>query len=64
VYGYVDVNGLVRDPFDEMFLACAVLGKADSLVSGDKDLLSVGNCQGTKIIPPAEFLAVLDANRG
>src|SRR5450755_988634 len=32
----------VRDPNDRMILACAVGGKADRIVSGDKDLLVLG----------------------
>ncbi len=60
VRGYVNVAGQVRDPFDEMFLACAVLGKADYIISGDKDLLSLGAYRGTRIVTPAEFLTVLE----
>lgn len=60
VKGYVNVAGQVRDPFDEMFLACAVLGKADYIISGDKDLLSLGAYRGTRIVTPAEFLTVLE----
>jgi putative PIN family toxin of toxin-antitoxin system len=36
-----------RDPADDHFLACAATGRADALVSGDADLLSlrkVGRC--------------------
>jgi putative PIN family toxin of toxin-antitoxin system len=62
VLGYVNVAGQVRDPFDEMFLACARLGQANYLVSVDKDLLSLGQYEGTQIVTPAQFLAVLEAN--
>ena len=57
VKGYVNTAGLIRDPFDEMFLTCAILGDADFLVSGDKDLLTLGNIQQTIILTPAQFLA-------
>jgi len=60
VVGYVNVAGQVRNPFDEMFLACARLGKADYIVSVDKDLLSLGAYAGTKIVPPAQFLSILN----
>lgn len=63
VLGYTDVSGLIRDPFDEMFLACARLGRADYIVSVDKDLLTLGEFEGTKIVRPAAFLTVLDADR-
>ena len=36
-----------RDPADDHFLACAVAGKADALVTGDEDLLvlkRMGHC--------------------
>ncbi|NHZ72010.1 MAG: putative toxin-antitoxin system toxin component, PIN family [Aquificales bacterium] len=58
VTGYVNVTGQIRDPFDEMFLACAVLGRADYLVSGDKDLLILGEFQQTQILTPVQFLAL------
>lgn len=57
VMGYVSVTGQVRDPFDEMFLACAQLGRADYIVTVDKDLLSLGGYEGTRIVTPVQFLA-------
>jgi len=35
-----------RDPFDLMFLHLAVAGKAQALVSGDKDLLALHGARG------------------
>jgi putative PIN family toxin of toxin-antitoxin system len=34
---------LIRDPADQVFLTLAVAGKAEALVSGDKDLLAIKN---------------------
>lgn len=45
-----------RDPKDNMFLECAVLAGANVVVSGDKDLLSLGNYGGTRIVTPLEYL--------
>ncbi len=45
-----------RDPGDDMFLECAALAKADLLIAGDKDLLSLGTYGGARIITPAEYL--------
>ena len=45
-----------RDPNDDMFLECAALSKADLLVAGDKDLLTLGAHKGTRIITPSEYL--------
>ncbi len=48
-----------RDPNDDMYLICAKIAKVDFIVSGDPDLLSLGEYEGVKIITPAKFLKVL-----
>ena len=55
----VKIRGAVkecRDPGDDMFLECAALAKADLLVAGDKDLLTLGKYSGTRIVTPSEYL--------
>jgi len=55
----VKIRGTVkerRDPGDDMFLECAALAKADLLVAGDKDLLTLGTYKGTRIVTPSEYL--------
>ena len=47
--------GVVRDPNDDMVIACAIDGRADTIVSRDKDLLSLGTFQGVPIISPEAF---------
>jgi putative PIN family toxin of toxin-antitoxin system len=47
--------GIVRDPEDDMVLACALDGQADTIVSRDKDLLSLGTFQNIPIITPEVF---------
>ena len=59
VTGYVSVAGTVTDPFDEMFLACAVLGAANYLVTGDKESLALSSIGGAEIVRPAKFVEVL-----
>jgi putative PIN family toxin of toxin-antitoxin system len=49
------IPGIVRDPGDEMILACAVAGQADVIVSRDKDLLSLDTFRGLPIITPEVF---------
>jgi putative PIN family toxin of toxin-antitoxin system len=49
----------VRDPRDNMVLEAAVDGRADVVVSGDNDLLSIEAFEAIRILPPAEFLALL-----
>jgi putative PIN family toxin of toxin-antitoxin system len=45
------------DPADAKILACAVAGKADVIVTGDKKhLLPLKRYQGIPIVSPAEFL--------
>ncbi len=46
----------VRDPKDRMVLACAVGGKADFIISGDKDLLILGSYDNIPILSSAQFL--------
>jgi putative PIN family toxin of toxin-antitoxin system len=46
-----------RDPSDNKFIECAVAGKARVIISGDKDLLSLGRYRQIHIQSPAQFLA-------
>ena len=53
-----------RDPADDAFLWVASAGRADALVTGDDDLLSLGELwEGVRIHRPAEILAILDGGR-
>jgi putative PIN family toxin of toxin-antitoxin system len=49
-----------RDPKDDKFLEVAVTGKADVIVSGDQDLLTLDPYAGIPIVPPNAFLRMLD----
>ncbi len=56
----VPVSGSIRicrDPCDDMVLECAVNAGAQFIVSGDKDLLSLGYFRGIRIVTPADYLA-------
>jgi putative PIN family toxin of toxin-antitoxin system len=44
-----------RAPDDDKFLALAVNGRADAIVSGDDDLLVLDTYRGIPIISPAAF---------
>jgi uncharacterized protein len=63
VAGHVTVTGVSPDPDDNLFLAAAVEGCADCVVSGDKKhLLSLGEYQGIRILTARQFITqVLDA---
>jgi putative PIN family toxin of toxin-antitoxin system len=52
-----------RDPTDDKYLVAAVEGEADYLITGDKDLLSLGRYQDIAILGPADFLKVLRRSR-
>ena len=44
------------NPDDNRILECAVAGKADAIVTGDKGLLSLGSIQDIPIVTPRQFL--------
>ena len=45
-----------RDPKDDRFLEAAVNGRADVLVTGDKDLLALHPFRGIAILTPASYV--------
>ena len=49
-----------RNPHDNKFLEVAVSGKADVIVSGDNDLLTLASYAGVAIVSPGQFLTMLD----
>lgn len=48
-------------PDDDKYLRAAASGRASIVVSGDKDLLSLGDYHSIRILTPRAFLAVLAA---
>lgn len=50
-----------RDPADDHFLACAVAGKADALVTGDQDLLVLKKTGRSPIVSLDSFLKKVSA---
>ncbi len=47
---------LCRDPGDDKFLECAQRARADLLITGDKDLLSLRTHGPTRVVTPAAYL--------
>lgn len=45
-----------QDPHDDKFLACALSGGVEVIVSGDKHLLDVSGYKGIKVVRPRNFL--------
>ena len=54
----ITLNVVKTDPADNRVLECALEAEADYIVSGDKDLLNLGNLKKIKIVNPAEFLRI------
>lgn len=50
------VKGVCRDPADDAVLGAAVEGRASAIVTGDDDLLALGEFGGTVILTPRAFL--------
>ncbi|MCC7341055.1 MAG: putative toxin-antitoxin system toxin component, PIN family [Bryobacterales bacterium] len=50
------VKNICRDPKDDMVLECALLASASLIVSGDKDLLTLHEFRGIRIVTPREYL--------
>lgn len=48
------------DPDDDHVLACAMAARADLIVSGDNDLLSLQSFQGMRVVTPAEALRLIE----
>ncbi|MBM4045936.1 MAG: putative toxin-antitoxin system toxin component, PIN family [Planctomycetes bacterium] len=57
----VEISGELRvvkkDPDDDKFVECAMVGGASLIVSGDHHLLEIREYEGIRIVTPAEFVA-------
>lgn len=51
---------ICRDPDDDEVLGVADSGGVDAVVTGDKDLLALGEYANARILPPREFLEYAD----
>lgn len=51
----IKVDVVEEDPSDNKFLACALEGKADYIVSSDRHLLQLESYRGMKILKPRAF---------
>jgi putative PIN family toxin of toxin-antitoxin system len=54
---------IVEDPDDNRVLECAVKGQADVIVSRDRHLLRLANCQGISIVTVRHFLKSAEATQ-
>lgn len=56
------IPAIARDVKDDYLLAYAVVGQADYLVTGDKDLLVLGEVAEVKIVSTVAFSAILSTS--
>lgn len=54
-------TGISRDADDDKFLALAVTGRANAIISGDSDLLELVAHEGIPVLTPAQFLRQLSS---
>ena len=47
-----------RDPRDDQVLELAVCGRADRIITGDADLLTLDPFRGIRIVTPTDFLGL------
>jgi len=52
-----------RDKDDDWVLATALAGRAEVIVSGDKNLLTIKEFQGIKILSPRQFVEWMDRQK-
>jgi putative PIN family toxin of toxin-antitoxin system len=57
--GTLEARGVSGDPDDDQYLAAALGGRAQFIVSGDRHLLGLQTYEGVRIVTPREFLRLL-----
>jgi putative PIN family toxin of toxin-antitoxin system len=56
---HITLHIIQEDPDDDRILECAVEGKADVIVSGDRHLLKLKSYQHIPVLRPVDFLRTL-----
>jgi uncharacterized protein len=59
VAGDYATSGASTDPDDDKYLAAALEGRATLVVTGEPDLLALGEYEGIRIVSPRVFLGLL-----
>lgn len=57
--GKLKISGISRDPDDRKFITCAIEGRANYIITGDNDLLTIKKHKRIDFVTPKEFLAIL-----
>ncbi|MCK4266018.1 MAG: putative toxin-antitoxin system toxin component, PIN family [Thermoplasmata archaeon] len=58
----IELNVIKQDPSDNRILECAIYGKADYIISGDKHLLDLKEFKGISTVTAMELLKILQDN--
>jgi uncharacterized protein len=56
----IQVVRACRDPRDDIFLEAAINGRADVIVTGDKDLIALHPFAGIAIVTPSNYLDMVE----
>ena len=59
IRGDFKTAGVSDDPDDDKYIAAAIEGRAAFVVTGDPDLLEIGEYEGVRIVNPRAFLDLL-----
>jgi len=54
------LKGVCRDKDDDDKIECGIICNADCIITGDDDLLVLGNYKTIKIITPGEYLTLIN----
>ena len=55
---------ICRDPDDDRVIACAVVGQANAIVTGDQDLLALAQVGGIPIRTAADLIVFIERQEG
>lgn len=58
--GQTKIEAIKDDPEDNKYLACALEGKVDFIISGDSHLKDLKSFQGIRIVDPSTFLKLIE----
>lgn len=56
----IPVHGVATHPEDDRILATALSGRADYLITGDRNLRDLGTCKGISIMDARSFITLLN----
>lgn len=54
-----EIPPYTRDPKDDKFVACAIAGNADCLITLDRDILELGKLGEVQMITPYDFVSMV-----